>query len=114
MANPPAVVEADEETTGAILLEPVEDSVPPLGTPPRPGGTHHNDSHSSISLNPRGIITVSDLVAMALGRNKPKSNCFNHYTLDNHADICIFCNAGLLTNIRPSELRVNGIGNSNI
>jgi hypothetical protein len=26
----------------------------------------------------------------------------------------MFCNAGLLTNIRPSELRVNGIGNSNI
>ena len=51
---------------------------------------------------------------MALGRNKPKSDCFNHYTLDNHADICIFCNAGLLTNIRPSELKVKGIGNSNI
>jgi hypothetical protein len=28
--------------------------------------------------------------------------------------IYIFCNAGLLTNIRPSEFRVNGIDNSNI
>ena len=57
---------------------------------------------------------ASDLVAMAFGRNKPKSDCFDYYTLDNHADICIFCNAGLLANIRPSEFRVNGIGNSNI
>ena len=114
MANPPAVAEADEETTCAILSKPVEDSVPPLGTPPHPGQTHHSDSHGYISLNPHGIITASDPVAMALGRNKPKPDCFNHYTLDNHADICIFCNAGLLTNIRPSEFRVNGIGNSNI
>jgi hypothetical protein len=36
MANPPAVAEVDEETTGAIMLEPVENSVPPLGTPPHP------------------------------------------------------------------------------
>ncbi len=114
MANPPAVTEADEETTGAIFPEPVENSVPPLGTPPYPGRTHHN-SYSCISLNPHGIITASDPVAMmALGRNKPKSDCFNHLTLDNHVDICILCNAGLLTNIRPSEFRVNGIGNSNI
>ena len=69
---------------------------------------------SCISLNPCGIITASYPVAMALGRNKPKPDCFNHYTLDNHADICIFCNAKLLTNIRPSEFRVNGIGNFNI
>ena len=113
MANPPAVAEADEDTTGAILAEPA-DSVSPLGTPPHPGGSHHSDPHSCISSNPHGIITASDPVAMALGRNKPKPDCFNHYTLDNHADICIFCNAGLLTNIRPSEFRVNGIGNSNI
>ncbi len=108
MANPSAVAEVDEETTGAILSEPVEDSVPPLGTPPHPGQIHYSDSHSYISLNPHGIIKVSDPVAMVLGRNKPKPDCFNHYTLDNHADICIFCNAGLLTNIRPSEFRVNG------
>ena len=114
MANPPAVAEADEEMTGTILSEPVEDSVPTLGMPPHPGQTHHSDSHSCISLNPHGIITASDPVAMALGRNKPKPDCLNHYTLDNHADICIFCNAGLLTNIRPSEFRVNGIGYSNI
>jgi hypothetical protein len=98
MTNPPAVAEADEETTGAVLPEVAEASVPPLGTPPHPGQT----------------TTASDPVAMAFGRNKPKPDCFNRYTLDNHADICIFCNAGLLTNIRPSEFRVNGIGNSNI
>ena len=114
MANPPAVAEADEETTGTILPEPVENSVPPLGTPPHPGRTLHSNSHSCISLNPRGVIIASEPVAMALGRNKPKPDCFNHYTLDNHVDICIFCNTGLLTNIRPSEFRVNGIGNSNI
>ncbi len=98
MANPPAAAEADEETTGAILPEVAEASVPPLGTPHHPGQT----------------TTASGPGAMAFGRNKPKSDCFNHYKLDNHADICIFCNAGLLTNIRPSELRVNGIGNSDI
>ena len=96
MANPSAVAEADEETTGAILPEPVENSVPPLGTPLHPGRTHHNNSHSCISLNPHGIITTSDPVAMALGRNKLKPDCFNHYTLENHADIYLFCNAGLL------------------
>ena len=114
MANPPAVAEADEETTGAILLEPVEDSVPSLGTPPHPGRTHRNNYHSCISLNPHGIITASDPVAMASGRNKPKPDCFNYCTLDNHAEICIFYNAGLLTNIRSSKFRVNGIGNSNV
>jgi hypothetical protein len=36
-----------------------------------------------------------------------RPNCFNYYTLDNHADICIFCNASLLTNIRPAEHRVS-------
>jgi hypothetical protein len=114
MANPPAVAEADKETTGAKLFEPAEDSVPPLKTPPYPGQTHQSDSHSCISLNPYGIITATDPVAMALGQKKPKPDCFYHYTLDNHVDICIFCNAGLLTNICPSEFRVNGIGNSNI
>jgi hypothetical protein len=39
MANPPAVAEADEETTGAVLPEVAEASVPPLGTPPHPGQT---------------------------------------------------------------------------
>ena len=36
-----------------------------------------------------------------------RPNCFHYYTLDNHADICIFCNASLLTSIRPAEHRVN-------
>lgn len=52
---------------------------------------------------------------MACGwHNNPKPNCYNYYTLDNHADICIFCHAGLLTNIRSSEFRVIGKGNSNV
>ena len=59
------------------------------------------------------MIIASDPVVMAFGRNKLKPDCFNYYTLDNHVYICIFCNAGLLTNIRPSEFRVNGISNSN-
>ena len=41
-------------------------------------------------------------------------NCSNYYTLDNHADICIFCNASLLTNIRPSERRVSGISDTRV
>ena len=102
--------------TGAVLPKPVEDTIPkiPLGTPPHPGWVHSDNLQSCTSLNPDEIITASDLDAMAFGRNKPKPDCFNYYTLDNHADICIFCNAGLLANIRPSEFRVNGIGNSNI
>ena len=88
MANPPAAAEADEKTTGAMILpEVAEASVPPLGTPPHPGQT----------------TTASDPVAMAFGRNKPKPDCFNHYTLDNHADICIFCNAGLLPTFDPQN-----------
>ena len=82
---------------------------------PHPGWVHRDNLQSCISLNPDGIIIASDLVTMAFGRNEPKPDCFNQYTLDNHADICIFCNAGLLTNIYSSEFRVNGIvGNSNI
>ncbi len=41
-----------------------------------------------------------------------RPNCLNYYTLDNHADICIFCNASLLTNIRPEEHRVSGISDT--
>ena len=82
MANPPpppAAAEVDEDATGAVLLpEPVEDTIPkiPLGTPPHPGWVHRDNLQSCTSLNPDEIITASDLVAMAFGRNKPKTRLF--------------------------------------
>jgi len=84
-----------EENAEAIL--PVPDTDEPLSTPPKPG---------------------SDPVVMSLrscikGKSS-RPNCFNYYTLDNHADICIFCNASLLTNIRPAEHRVSGISDTRV
>jgi hypothetical protein len=87
--------DGQEENAPAIL--PVPDAAEPLSTPPKPG---------------------SDPVIMSLrscikGKSS-RPNCFNYYTLDNHADICIFCNASLLTNIRPAEHRVSGISDTRV
>ena len=64
----------------------------PLSTPPKPGT-------EPVVLSLRSCIK---------GKSS-RPDCFNYYTLDNHADICIFCTASLLTNIRPAEHRVSGI-----
>ncbi len=110
MGNPPPAVQEDEdEPLGAVLVDTVDGDDPPLSTPPHPPPCAHCEftNHSKPLMNPIGVV-------MALGQRERKPNCFNHYTLDNHADICIFCNAGLLTNIRAAEFKVNGIGDSNV
>jgi hypothetical protein len=87
--------DGQDEDAPAVL--PVPDTDEPLSTPPKPG---------------------SDPVVMSLrscikGKSS-RPNCFNYFTLDNHADICIFCNASLLTNIRPAEHKVSGISDTKI
>ena len=69
----------------------------PLRTPPKPGT-------EPVVLSLRSCIK---------GKSS-RPDCFNYYTLDNHADICIFCNASLLTNIRPAEHRVSGISDTKV
>lgn len=46
----------------------------------------------------------------------PRPNCFNYYTIDNHADISIFCNPKLLTNIRKykSTVKVSGFSDTTV
>ena len=87
--------DGQEEKAPAIL--PVPDAAEPLSTPPKPG---------------------SDPVVMSfrscIKGKSSRPNCFNYYTLDNHADICIVCNASLLTSIRPAEHRVSGISDTRI
>ena len=75
------------------VIFPVPDSDEPLSTPPKPG---------------------TKPVVMCIKGKSSRPNCFNFYTLDNHADICIFCNASLLTNIRPVEHRVSGISDTRV
>jgi hypothetical protein len=87
--------DGQEENAPAIL--PVPEADEPLSTPTKPG---------------------SDPVVMSLrscikGKTS-RPNCFNYCTVDNNADICIFCNASLLTNIRPAEHRVSGISDTRI
>ena len=69
----------------------------PLGTPPDPPepGAH-------MALKPR--------------MKGPRPDCFNYYSLDNHADISIFCNADLLTNIREFKagVKVSGISDTSV
>ena len=84
-----------EEDPDAVL--PVPDIDAPLSTPPKPGTE----------------LTVMSLRSCIKGKSS-RPNCFNYYTLDNHADICIFCNASLLTNIRPAEHRVSGISDTRV
>ena len=106
--EPFAAAVAHEDATGAVLSESVEDAVPPLGTPPDPGWVYCGNLQIFTSLNPDGIIIMSDLVARAFGRNKPKPDCFNYDTLDNHADICIFCPDGII--IITSDLVARAFG----
>ena len=79
------------------VILPVPDTDKPLSTPPKPG---------------TGPVVMS-LRSYIKGKSS-RPNCFNFYTLDNHADICIFCNASLLTNIRPAEHRVSGISDTRV
>ncbi len=87
--------DGQEENAPAIL--PVPDAAEPLNTPPKPG--------------PDPVII--SLRSCIKGKSS-RPNCFNYYTLDNHADIGIFCNASLLTNIRPAEHRVSSISDTRI
>jgi hypothetical protein len=65
-----------------------------LDTPP--------EHHASMAFNPR-----------AKGQ---RPDCFNYYSLDNHADVSIFCNANLLTNIREYKdgIKVSGISDTSV
>ena len=104
LATPPSSAEQSEteymsqgheDDTEAVL--PVPDIDASLSTPPKPG------------TEP----TVMSLRSCIKGKSS-RPNCFNNYTLDNHADICIFCTASLLTNIRSAEHRVSGISDIRI
>ncbi len=95
--SPTEYMSQDGQEENAPVILPVPDAAEPLSTPPKPG---------------------SDPVVMSLrscikGKSS-RPHCFNYYTLDNHADICIFCNASLLTKIRPAEHRVSGISDTRI
>jgi hypothetical protein len=87
--------DGQDEDAPAVL--PVPDTDEPLSTLPKPGS----------------VPVVMSLRSCIKGKSS-RPNCFNYFTLDNHADICIFCNASLLTNIRPAEHRVSGISDTKI
>ena len=55
-------------------------------------------------------------MALSSRAKGPRPDCFNYYSLDNHADVSIFCNAGLLSNIREfkSGLKVSGISDTSV
>jgi hypothetical protein len=91
------VMDQDGQDENAPAVLPVPDTDEPLSTPPKPGSDP----------------MVMSLRSCIKGKSS-RPNCFNFFTLDNHADICIFCNASLLTNIRPAEHRVSGISDTKI
>jgi hypothetical protein len=81
------------------VVPPVPDNdEQPVSTPPKPGT---ESVVMSLRLCTKGKVL--------------RPNCFNYKnTLDNHADICIFCNASPLTIIRPAEHRVSGIRDTRV
>ena len=106
-----------QDTEDQLPPPPAADDGPPPRTPPKdpePGAQSASTTSPAIPvplMQPTGMV-----LAFKSGSKGPRPNCFNHYSLDNHADISIFCNASLLTNIREHKagLKVSGISNTSV
>ena len=84
------------------------------GPGPEPGASL--PAQTSLAAQVPLMRPVGVVMALSSRAKGPRPDCFNYYSLDNHADVSIFCNAGLLSNIREfkSGLKVSGISDTSV
>eukprot|EP01036_Dinobryon_divergens_P038381 gene38381-50385_t len=84
------------------------------GPGPEPGASL--PAHISLATQVPLMRPVGSVMALSSRAKGTRPNCFNFYSLDNHSDISIFCNAGLHSNICEfkSGLKVSGISDTSV